>query len=583
MDRPIRIAFLSEHASPLAQLGGADAGGQNVYVGEVSRNLARHGYAVDVFTRRDSPDTPEITEWAPGVRVVNLLAGPVQPRPKDELWPFMSAFRDSLLRFMERDEAHYDLIHGNFWMSGWVATELRCRLNIPVVQIFHAMGKTKRRHQKKVDTSPGDRIKIELDVIRQADRIIAKCPSERSELVNDYSADPGKIVVIPSAVNTRIFKPVDCDEARRRIGLHMEEKVIVYVGRMLPRKDIRNIVRALALLVQQDGRVKNTPAPSITLMVVGGESAEPDPAATPEIGELQRLAAELGVAEHVRFIGKRQLHELRDYYSAGDVAVTTPWYEPFGLTPLEAMACGLPMIGSAVGGITYTIKDGETGFLVPPRDPEALAVRLQQLLSQPELCTQMGLAARKRVEREFTWSIVAMRTGALYETLLAEQMHETLPIETLSVVSPPGLPTFRVIPLSDNVPLLTAWANDTSYDRVFAEQLATLVRPGDVVVAISASGNSPNVLEAARVAQQSDAIVIALTGQSGGQLYQLADLTIRVPAQSIEQVEDAHLVIAHSLCVVLRRRLHVEAALREVEQTVFPHMMAETAVAELNP
>lgn len=127
----------------------------------------------------------------------------------------------------------------------------------------------------------------------------------------------------------------------------------------------------------------------------------------------------------------------------------------------------------------------------------------------------------------------------------------------------PGLPTFRVIPLSDNVPLLTAWANDTSYDRVFAEQLATLVRPGDVVVAISASGNSPNVLEAARVAQQSDAIVIALTGQSGGQLYQLADLTIRVPAQSIEQVEDAHLVIAHSLCVVLRRRLHVEAALQD--------------------
>lgn len=146
-----------------------------------------------------------------------------------------------------------------------------------------------------------------------------------------------------------------------------------------------------------------------------------------------------------------------------------------------------------------------------------------------------------------------------------------------------GLPAFRVMPLSDNVPLLTAWANDTSYDRVFAEQLTTLIRPADVVITISASGNSPNVLAAARAAQQLGAVVIALTGQSGGQLSQLANLAIHVPAQSIEQVEDSHLVIAHSLCVVLRRQLYVEAALREVEQSVFPQTIAGTAVAEHNP
>lgn len=122
-----------------------------------------------------------------------------------------------------------------------------------------------------------------------------------------------------------------------------------------------------------------------------------------------------------------------------------------------------------------------------------------------------------------------------------------------------GLPAFRVVPLTDNVPLLTAWANDTSYDRVFAEQLAALVRPGDVVVAISTSGNSPNVLEAARLARAAEATTVALTGPSGGRLRRLADLTIRVPSGSIEQVEDAHLVIAHSLCVALRQRLSTEA------------------------
>ncbi len=437
MNRSTRIAFLSEHASPLATLGGADAGGQNIYVGEVSRNLGRCGFAVDIFTRRDNADTPEVVEWGTGVRVIRLLAGPIQPRPKDELWPYMPEFRDSLLRFMERDETHYDLIHSNFWMSGWVAIELQRRLNIPAVQIFHAMGKTKRRHQKKVDTSPGDRIKTEKDIIREVDRIIAQCPSERSELIEDYGANPDKIVLIPSAVNTKIFRPVDRNVARRRTGLDIKDKVVVYVGRMLPRKDIRNVIRALAVLQKKYGGSEEWPTRSLTLMIVGGESLEPDPIATPEIGELQKLAAELGVTEYVRFAGKRQPEELCNYYCVGDIAVTTPWYEPFGLTPLEAMACGRPVIGSAVGGITFTIKDGETGFLVPPRDPEALATRLWQMLNQPELLAQMGRAARQRVEREFTWTITAMRTGALYEALLAEKMCESLPIKASSIVSLP--------------------------------------------------------------------------------------------------------------------------------------------------
>ena len=435
MDRLTRIAFFSEHASPVALLGGADAGGQNVYVDEVSRNLARRGCAVDVFTRRDSRAAPEIIAWADGVRIINLPAGPPQPRPKDELWPFMPEFRDAFLRFMVRDEARYDLIHGNFWMSGWVATELRQRLGIPAVQIFHATGKTKKRHQKKVDTSPGDRIKTEMSIVREVDRLIAQCPAERTELIDDYRADPRKVVIIPSAVNTKVFRPIPQAEAREHIGLKQEGKVIVYVGRMLPRKDIRNIVRALAVLLQQQESSGSTFSENVTLLVVGGETEDANPEATPEIGELQKLAADLGVTEQVRFVGKRQAQELRYYYGAGDVTVTTPWYEPFGLTPLESMACGRPVIGSAVGGLPFTIKDGETGLLVPPRDPEALANSLRQLLRNSERCVQMGLAARKRVEHEFTWSIVAMRTAALYEAVLAERRQGLLPVERLPVAS----------------------------------------------------------------------------------------------------------------------------------------------------
>ena len=414
VERPRRIAFVSEHASPVALLGSQDAGGQNVYVDEVSRHLALLGYAVDVFTRRDDPQVPEIVDWAPGVRVVNLSSGPAELVLKDELWPLMPAFRAALLDFMRRDNVRYDLLHGNFWMSGWVVVQLSRQLVIPAVHIFHAMGKTKQRHQGQADTSPDGRIAVELEVIRNVDRLIAQCPSERDELVDDYGADPAKVALIPSAVNIERFRPLPRDEARRRIGLQTDELVIAYVGRMMPRKDVRNVVRAAALLAQQTDL-------RFMLLLVGGETAEPDPRATPEIGVLQALAAELGIAERVRFVGKRQPDVLHAYYSAGDVIVTTPWYEPFGLTPLEGMACGRPVIGSAVGGITYTLADGETGLLVPPREPHALAAALRKLLTDNDLRERMGRAARQRVEREFTWATVAERTAALYQTLLGSQ------------------------------------------------------------------------------------------------------------------------------------------------------------------
>jgi len=414
MEQPTRVAFISEHASPLALLGSVDAGGQNVYVDEVSRNLGRLGYLVDVFSRRDSIDVPEVVQWAPNVRVVHLQAGPPSFVLKDDLWPLMPAFRDAFLGFMAREGVRYDLLHGNFWMSGWAAAQLRQQLGIPAVHIFHAMGKTKQRHQGSADTSPDGRIAVELEVIAAVDRLIAQCPSERDELVDDYGADPAKVALIPSAVNVERFRPVSRAEARRRIELDTDELVVAYVGRMMPRKDVRNLVRAAGILAQRSDL-------PFQLLLVGGETPEPDPVATPEIGVLQQLAAEVGIVDRVRFIGKRQPDVLRDYYSAGDVVVTTPWYEPFGLTPLEGMACGRPVIGSAVGGITFTIQDGVTGLLVPPRDPHALADGLELLLSQPQLRMRMGQAARERVEREFTWPTVAERTAALYETVLAQQ------------------------------------------------------------------------------------------------------------------------------------------------------------------
>lgn len=411
--RPLRIAMISEHASPAALLGGEDAGGQNVYVDELSRELGRMGHRVDIFTRRDSTDAPPVQAWAPGVRIVNLAAGPPHTLRKDDLWPLMPAFLDGLVRFTLRDGARYDIAHGNFWMSGWVAGKLRRLLGIPAVQLFHALGITKRRHQGKEDTSPANRIATERAIVHTVDRVIASCPHEVDELIADYGAAPTKIDLIPLGVDCATFRPVDRASARGRIGLPLapDDPVVVYVGRVLPRKDIRNVIRALVLLSQGSPALGER----CKLVVVGGESREPDPAVTPELGALQRLAAELGVAERVFFTGKRSKEELRDYYGAGDLAVTTPWYEPFGLTPLEAMACGRPVIGANVGGIAFTVTHEETGLLVPPREPEPLALAIAELLSDARRCSALGAAARRRAEACFTWPVVAARTASLYE------------------------------------------------------------------------------------------------------------------------------------------------------------------------
>ncbi|MFN8589864.1 MAG: glycosyltransferase [Thermomicrobiales bacterium] len=414
----MRVAMLSEHASPLALLGGVDAGGQNVYIDAVSRELAALGCTVDVFTRRDDPARPQSVPWADGVQVIHVPAGPECWLPKDDLWPHMPAFRDGIDRFA-RLGPQYDVIHGNFWMSGWVAAELAACWQTPVAQIFHATGMTKRREQGGADTSPDGRIAVEREVVQRVDRMIAQCPAERDELIDDYDARPERISLIPSAVDTTRFRPIPRTLARRQLGLVADDKIVVYVGRMVPRKDARNIVQALAMIAQRRREAGRRDLPRLYL--VGGETETPDPIATPEIGVLRDLTEALGLSDVVTFVGRRQPDDLHRWYSAADVAVTTPWYEPFGLTPLEAMACGCPVIGADVGGISFTIADGETGFLVPAKDPAALADRLETLLADPARRERMGRAGRARVEREFTWPTVARRTMALYADLLWER------------------------------------------------------------------------------------------------------------------------------------------------------------------
>jgi len=409
----MRVALISEHASPLATPGGVDSGGQNVYVAQLARHLAALGHEVDVFTRRDSDRQPESVPLCDGARVVHLAAGPAAPVPKEKLLPFMGEFADELLRQARRRP--YDVAHANFFMSALAGAELKRATGTPLVVTFHALGRVRRLHQGGADTFPDDRLRIEDRVVAEADRIIAECPQDWDDLRRHYHADPARVAIIPCGFDPAEFWPTEKGRTRDALGVGRDERVLLQIGRIVPRKGVDNAVRGLARLRFEQG----TPA---RLLVVGGESEVADREGCAEIGRLAAIADEEGVGDAVTFVGRRGREVLRYYYSAADVFVTTPWYEPFGITPVEAMACGTPVVGSAVGGIKTTVVDGETGFLVPPDDPSALAEKLATLFRRPDLLRAFGAQAYRRANAHYTWWHVATAVSALYEAVVSPSM-----------------------------------------------------------------------------------------------------------------------------------------------------------------
>jgi histidinol-phosphate phosphatase family protein len=405
----LRIAMISEHASPLAGLGGADGGGQNVYVAHVARRLARRGHRVEVLTRRDDPDLPTILQWRDGVRIVHIPAGSPERRPKEQLLPRMEEFTQYALHRARR--VGYDIVHAHFFMSALVGAELKSALGIPLVVTFHALGRVRRLHQGGADAFPEERLAIEDRVVALADRIIAECPQDREDLLQLYGAQHERIRIIPCGFDPREFGPGDKAQARADLGLPSEEFIVLQLGRMVPRKGVDNVIRGVA-------RLHRTYGISARLLIVGGEARDPDPALTPEIGRLRAIAQSEGVADLVTFAGSRERGALRSYYTAADVFVTTPWYEPFGITPVEAMACATPVIGAAVGGIKATVRDGVTGYLVPPKDPDALAARLAYLAERPRLLQELGAQALRRARSLYTWQRVGKAVESLYETTI---------------------------------------------------------------------------------------------------------------------------------------------------------------------
>ena len=613
----MRVAMVSEHADPMAVLGGVDAGGQNVHVASLAAHLARRGHQVTVYTRREAPfaSVPEREELCPGVTVARVPVGPASPVPKDELLPLMDGFA----QWMSQDWGRHgrpDVVHAHFWMSGLASRQAATPLGVPVAQTFHALGSVKRRHQGLADTSPPQRIDLERDLASGVDLVIATCSDEVAELAA-MGASPARVAVVPCGVDTTLFGPDDpgTDPGQDEDGT----RVLLAVGRLVQRKGLD-----LGLRVLQR-------RPDVRFVVVGGGDAA-SLAADPEARRLRALAEGAGVADRFHLMGPVAHDQIPPVYRSADIILSTPWYEPFGITPVEAAACARPVVGAAVGGLLDTVVDGETGLLVPPRDAEAVADAVASLLDDPARAASLGVAARVRAVERYDWTRVAEQTEDALAGLVARRR------PALQAAATPGPATrtpaaaarkpaadtrtsqwlrqhraelreglgsversagtieswgarlaellagggrvltagnggsaaeaehlaaelvgrfvderrpLSAVSLVSDAASVTALVNDYGVEQMFARQVCAHGRPGDVVVLMSTSGCSPNVIAAAEQAHTLGLRVWALTGPAPNPLEAAADEAIAVAAGSTAAVQEMHLVIVHAVCAAL--------------------------------
>jgi D-inositol-3-phosphate glycosyltransferase len=388
------------HTSPLARPGGNKAGGLNVYVLELARQLADLGCSVDIFTRSTSAGTPEVTQLADRLRAVHLEAGPLRPVAPEDLLQHLDHFEATVRDFCRRDGVAYDIIHSHYWLSGLVGEHLKTIWKVPHVTMFHTLGEIKNR--ASVDEHETDlRIDSEARIIAGADRVICATEQERTLLRQLYAASSDKISVIPLGVDLDRFRPAEKDEARRALGLK-DERIILFVGRIEPLKGVDILISAAAL-IESDVEC--------SVLIVGG-----DESSLTEVAELQALAREKGIEHRVAFVGAVDHDTLPLYYNAADLCVVPSHYESFGLVAVEAMASGVPVVASRVGGLAGTVKDGETGYLIPWLCPEPFAERIDLLLENEPLRRNLGKSAREAVGR-FRWENVAGAVLEVYNSL----------------------------------------------------------------------------------------------------------------------------------------------------------------------
>jgi D-inositol-3-phosphate glycosyltransferase len=400
----------------------------NVYVRELSSALARSGVTCDVFTRAWDPAQPATVQVEPGLRVHHVPAGPLAPVAKELLPGLVDEFTLGVsrrLRAMAADGIVTDAIHANYWLSGVAGHLLKHEFDVPLISTFHTLDRVKAEAMDLAE--PALRAEAEAKVIGCSDAVLASCTVEAQQLVDLYDAEADRIEIVAPGVDHAFFAPGDYRQARRALGFATEAPLVLFVGRIQPLKALGVAVEALAEIVhgpagewQYRRRGGSAPLRDATLVAVGGPSG---PDGDAEVARIRQLANSLGLAGHLCLIPPQGHEMLSTFYRAADVVMVPSRSESFGLVALEASACGVPVVASAVGGLTTLVDHGSTGYLVDGRDPSVFADYTARILGDRDLAGAMSDAAAGGA-RGVTWGRAAGPVRRRYAELTSRTLVE---------------------------------------------------------------------------------------------------------------------------------------------------------------
>lgn len=404
------VAMISYHTCPLASIEGKETGGMNVYVLELSKKLASLGIKIDIYTRAQDDSDNQVVNFDDNLRIIHLTAGPKSHIDKKELINFIPEFVSNFEKFTAKENIDYQILHCHYYLSGLIGLELQKKKNIPIIQTFHTLALMKNLVARSLnEQETNQRVEAEKLLVQKVQKIIAPSESDMNYLRYLYNSDPKKISVITPGVNTKIFKPINKNNAKEKVGANENHKIILFVGRIEPLKGIDSLMFAMKILTTRN------PSLPVCLWIVGGDISQAK-TSSKELQRLESLQATLGLNTYVKFVGQKDQTQLPFYYNAADIVVMPSHYESFGMATLESMACGTPVITTNVSGISTLLDDKHKSLITSAHNPLLLASDIEELLLNEKLLKDVSKGLSQQVQ-DLDWKTIAQKVIALYDKI----------------------------------------------------------------------------------------------------------------------------------------------------------------------
>lgn len=395
------IAVISYHTCPLSDEKDAEIGGMNVYVLELSKALSKKGYHIDIFTRSQSEESPRVVQVNENLRVIHVPAGPQEPLSKKSIELYIPEFLEHFYSFVEKEKITYDTVNCHYFLSGIIGVDIKKKFEIPLVMTFHTLGLMKNLvARSEEERESNERIETELKLVKESDLIIATSEADCEYIQYLYEGDPKKIAVLTPGVNLDLFKPMDKNEAKNAIGANLTKKMIVFVGRIEPLKGIDVLLYAMKILRGAH------PELNVCVWIVGGDVSHDAEEWPPELKKLSEIREILNIHTSVKFVGRKDPQELPKYYNAADLMVMPSHYESFGITAVESMACGTPVITTDVTGVSRLIDKKHSILITSANNPIGLSNRISSLLCDKKEYEKVSNSLSEKVQ-DLSWDNAA--------------------------------------------------------------------------------------------------------------------------------------------------------------------------------